>query len=379
MPLGQQVKQAHRPAPHRGHDDGHRDAARRQPRPEVRLVAVGVEDVRPLLFEHLDQAGQPPAAHAPCSQDVARLAGRQVVAVVDDVLVEAQGRLEARRQLRHQLEDLPLRPSLLQVGDEQKHLVPPQRDPGGRLHGALHQSAARSAASARSRSSGRSTSSQPWPLMSRQCGRLAALGEASEDALDVDGAPLRGQRRVGGRPVARRRRRGDLGHADVAGVEGGERLGDAPHPSLLVALDLHVVRAEDAIGVDERRHLLDLRGRQRGDRRPVDVVDVHDQERILDERPGRQQRDEVPVAEGAVFDQGDRQRQPRDLLGDERETITAHGDDGPRPRAPGEPDRVREERLAAHGDERLGHPFRQRAQAAAQPRRQQHSLHGRLY
>ena len=118
---------------------------------------------------------RPLPAHARDAQHVARLPGGQVVAVVNDVLVDAQGGLEARRQLRHQLEDLPLGPPLLQVGDEQQHLVPPQRE--SRRQTARRRSPVPppGAPPPRARAPpGRSTSSQPWPLMSRQCGGCPA-------------------------------------------------------------------------------------------------------------------------------------------------------------------------------------------------------------
>ena len=97
-------------------------------------------------------------------------------------------------------------------------------------------------------------------------GRRAGVGEARQHALDVDRAALLGQRRVDRGPVAGGGAARHLRHPDVAGVPARQRLGDAADAPAGVALDLHVVGAQRAVGVDERGHLVGGRRRQRGDR-----------------------------------------------------------------------------------------------------------------
>ena len=129
--LGGQVKGRHRAVAHRRHDDRNAGTPRRQSAPEVRLVPVRLQDRRLLLAQDLDQAPEPDPVHLAHAEHVLRLSRRQVLGVVDGVVEQADDGLEARRQARRQLQDLSFGASLLQVGDQEQHLVP--RGHAGRL------------------------------------------------------------------------------------------------------------------------------------------------------------------------------------------------------------------------------------------------------
>ena len=89
------------------------------------------------------------------------------------------------------------------------------------------------------------------------------------------------------------------------------------------------------------------------------------------------QRDQVPVAVGAVLDQRDRQLAPGDLGGDQVEAVAADDDDPAGARGAREAHGVDQQRLAADLDERLGEPLGQSPEAAPETGRQQHHLHRR--
>ena len=89
-----------------------------------------MDDVRAFLAQDLDQTPKHARGHAPCPEDVARLAGRQIVAIVDLVAPQREHRLEAFGEPGDQLQRLPLRPPLHEARDEKEHLHPRRRHQG---------------------------------------------------------------------------------------------------------------------------------------------------------------------------------------------------------------------------------------------------------
>ena len=121
--LGDQVQGGDGPIAHRGHHDRDGSAACRQPSPEVGLVAIGLQDLGLLRPNHVHQTAEARPIHAIDPQNVARLAGRQILRVVNGVVKKAEHRFESRGQSGCQFQNLTFRTALLEVGNQKKDLV----------------------------------------------------------------------------------------------------------------------------------------------------------------------------------------------------------------------------------------------------------------